>query len=126
MQYITDTYPPETIKRMEVMDKRCRQAAREYFTKRCEYYRQFTGGSYTRVTIRDQKTRWGSCSSRGTLSFNYRLIFAPPVMIHMNHSRYFWNLVGFVMPEYKIHRAWLKEHGRELNIEYHMKRLNLL
>ena len=60
MQYITDTYPPETIKRMEVMDKRCRQAAREYFTKRCEYYRQFTGGSYTRVTIRDQKTRWGA------------------------------------------------------------------
>lgn len=138
MHYTTDTYPPETIKRMEVMDRRYRQAAREYFTKRCEHYRQLTGGSYTRVTIRDQKTRWGSCSTSGTLSFNYRLMFAPPRVLdyvvvhelchltHMNHSRDFWNLVGSVMPEYKEHRAWLKRHGRELNIEEHMKRLNLL
>lgn len=138
MHYATDTYPPDTIKRMEVMDRRYRQAAREYFTKRCEHYRQLTGGSYTRVTIRDQKTRWGSCSTSGTLSFNYRLMFAPLRVLdyvvvhelchltHMNHSRNFWNLVGSVMPEYKEHRAWLKQHGRELNIEDHMKRLNLL
>lgn len=138
MHYTTDTYPPETIKRMEVMDRRYRQAAREYFSRRCEYYRQLTGGSYTRVTIRDQKTRWGSCSTSGTLSFNYRLMYAPPRVLdyvvvhelchltHMNHSRDFWELVGSVMPEYKVHRAWLKQHGRELNIEDHMKRLNLL
>ncbi|MDE6673990.1 MAG: M48 family metallopeptidase, partial [Acetatifactor sp.] len=47
-------------------------------------------------------------------------------LTHMNHSREFWNLVGFVMPEYKVHRTWLKLHGQELNIESHMKRLNLL
>ncbi len=134
----TGVYPPETIKRMEVMDRRCRQAAREYFAERCRYFLQFTGGSYSRITIRDQKTRWGSCSSTGTLSFNYRLMFAPPRVLdyvvvhelchltHMNHSREFWNLVASVMPEYKTYRNWLKEHGRELNIEYHMKRLNLL
>lgn len=134
----TNSYPIETIKRMEVMDRRYRQAAREYFAGRCAYYRQFTGGNYTRITIRDQKTRWGSCSSTGTLSFNYRLMFAPPRVLdyvvvhelchltHMNHSREFWDLVASVQPDYKVYRNWLKEHGRELNIEDHMKRLNLL
>lgn len=131
-------YSPETLRRMEVMDRRYRQAAREYFGKRCEYYLPFTGGSYERITIRDQKTRWGSCSSSGTLSFNYRLMFAPPRVLdyvvvhelchltHMNHSREFWNLVEEVMPEYQEYRSWLKQHGSELNIEDHMKRLNLL
>lgn len=135
---IQKPYSPDTIRRMEVMDRRYRQAARDYFTKRCAYYRQFTGGSYTRITIRNQKTRWGSCSSTGTLSFNYRLMFAPPRVLdyvvvhelchltHMNHSRDFWNLVASVMPDYKQYKAWLKEHGQELNIEDHMKRLNLL
>ncbi|MDE5950124.1 MAG: M48 family metallopeptidase, partial [Acetatifactor sp.] len=78
MSHITNSYPPETIKRMEVMDRRYRKAAREYFAGRCEYYRQFTGGSYTRITIRDQRTRFVICYSNGTLSFNYLLIFAPP------------------------------------------------
>ncbi len=136
MSKAATAYPPETLKRMEVMDRRCRQAAREHFAGRCRHYLQFTGGS--RITVRDQKTRWGSCSSTGTLSLNYRLMFAPPRVLdyvvihelchltHMNHSREFWNLVASVMPEYKIHRNWLKEHGQELHIENHMKRLNLL
>lgn len=138
MSKAATAYPLETLKRMEVMDRRCRQAAREHFAGRCRHYLQFTGGSYSRITVRDQKTRWGSCSSTGTLSFNYRLMFAPPRVLdyvvihelchltHMNHSREFWNLVASVMPEYKIHRNWLKEHGQELHIENHMKRLNLL
>ena len=138
MPNISKSYSPDTIKRMEVMDRRYRQAAREYFTKRCAHYHQFTGGCYRRITIRDQKTRWGSCSSTGTLSFNYRLMFAPPRVLdyvvvhelchltHMNHSREFWNLVSAVMPDYQKYKAWLKEHGQELNIESHMKRLNLL
>ena len=138
MSKAATAYPPETLKRMEVMDRRCRQAAREHFAGRCRHYLQFPGGSYSRITVRDQKTRWGSCSSTGTLSLNYRLMFAPPRVLdyvvihelchltHMNHSREFWNLVASVMPEYKIHRNWLKEHGQELHIENHMKRLNLL
>ena len=138
MPNISKSYSPDTIKRMEVMDRRYRQAAREYFTKRCAHYHPFTGGCYRRITIRDQKTRWGSCSSTGTLSFNYRLMFAPPRVLdyvvvhelchltHMNHSREFWNLVSAVMPDYQKYKAWLKEHGQELNIESHMKRLNLL
>ncbi len=131
-------YSTEDIKRMQVMDNRYRNAAKEYFTKRVEHYIQITGGTYTRITIRDQKTRWGSRSSSGTLSFNYRLMYAPLKVLdyvvvhelchitHMNHSKEFWNMVASILPDYKESRNWLKEHGRELNIEHHMKRLNLL
>ena len=63
-------------KRLAVMEKRYRNAARAAFESRTAYYHKITGGHYTAITVRDQKSRWGSCSSRGTLSFNYRLIFA--------------------------------------------------
>ena len=121
-------------KRLQVMEKRYRNAAREYFTVRTAYYHNITGGNYTTITIRDQKSRWGSCSSRGTLSFNYRLIFAPPIILdyvvvhelchltHMNHSKDFWNMVKQVMPDYQTHKNWLREHGHELSMEHHMKR----
>ena len=131
-------YTPEELKRMQVMDNRYRKAAKEYFTKRVEHYIELTGGTYTRITIRDQKTRWGSRSSSGTLSFNYRLMYAPLKILdyvvvhelchitHMNHSKDFWNMVGSILPDYKESRNWLKEHGRELDIEHHMLRLNIL
>lgn len=101
-------------------------AAKEYFPKRAAYFRQFTGGTYNRITIRDQKTRWGSCSARGTLSFNWRLMLAPPAILdyvvvhelchltHMNHSTAFWQAVESVYPDYRSARKWLKEHGQEL------------
>lgn len=120
-------------KRLETLEKRYRSAARAQFEQRCAYFHQFTGGSYTSVIIRDQKTRWGSCSSRGTLSFNYRLIFAPPAVLdyvvvhelchltHMNHSKEFWNMVGSVMPDYKTHKKWLREHGQELTLEHYLE-----
>ena len=102
--------------------------ARKIFEAKVAYYQQFTGGDYTSITIRDQKTRWGSCSGRGTLSFNWRLILAPPEILdyvvvhelchltHMNHSKEFWNLVGSVIPDYKIRRKWLKENGHTLKL----------
>ncbi len=120
-------------KRMETLEKRYRSAARSRLENRVAYYHQFTGGKYTSVTIRDQKTRWGSCSSRGTLSFNYRLIFAPSEVLdyvvvhelchltHMNHSKDFWNMVASVMPEYKLHKKWLREHGHELTLSHYME-----
>lgn len=121
------------IKRLQILEKRYRSAARTQFEQRCAYYRTFTGGSFSSITIRDQKTRWGSCSSRGTLSFNYRLIFAPPAVLdyvvvhelchltHMNHSKEFWNLVGSVMPDYRAHRRWLKDHGQELTLTRYLE-----
>lgn len=101
-------------------------AAKEYFPKRAAYFQQFTGGTYSRITIRDQKTRWGSCSARGTLSFNWRLMLAPPAVLdyvvvhelchltHMNHSAAFWQAVENVYPDYRTARKWLKDHGHEL------------
>ncbi len=80
-----------------------------------------------RVTVRDTKSRWGSCSARGDLSFSWRLMLAPePVfdyvvaheaahLVEMNHSPRFWRLVGRLMPDYETHRAWLKSHGARLH-----------
>lgn len=108
------------------LEQRYIAAAKEYFPKRVAYFNQFTGGSYNRITIRDQKTRWGSCSAKGTLSFNWRLMLAPPsipdyVIVHelchltyMNHSAAFWNKVESVYPDYRGARKWLKDHGHEL------------
>ena len=102
--------------------------ARKIFEAKVAYYNQFTGGNYTSITIRDQKTRWGSCSGRGTLSFNWRLILAPPEILdyvvvhelchltHMNHSKEFWELVESVIPDYKTKRKWLKENGHTLRL----------
>jgi len=112
----------------QALKKRYVEAAREYIPKRVAYYHQFTGGKYSQITIRDQKTRWGSCSSKGTLSFNYKLMLAPPKVLdyvvvhelchltHMNHSKEFWQAVESVMPDYKIHRKWLKENGNNLSV----------
>ena len=79
-----------------------------------------------RVTVRDQKTRWGSCSARGTISLNWRLIHAPAfvvdyLIIHelmhrreMNHSKRYWNLVAAAFPEYQRAEKWLKNSPLEL------------
>lgn len=108
------------------LEKRYIAAAKDYFPKRVAYYLQFTGGSYERISIRDQKTRWGSCSAKGTLSFNWRLMLAPPavldyVVVHelchltyMNHSAAFWQKVESIYPDYRSSRRWLKDHGQEL------------
>ncbi|MBQ8591846.1 MAG: M48 family metallopeptidase [Lachnospiraceae bacterium] len=112
----------------QYLEKRYREAAKEYIPKRVDYFVTLTGGSYERITIRDQKTRWGSCSGRGTLSFNWKLMLAPPAILdyvvvhelchltHMNHSRDFWQAVELVLPDYKERRQWLKEHGEELQL----------
>lgn len=78
---------------------------------------------YGRMSIRDQKTRWGSCSSKGNLNFNWRLLMMPEeimdyVVVHelahrreMNHSPRFWQIVEMYIPDYQKRRQWLKENG---------------
>lgn len=82
---------------------------------------------FSGVSIRDQKTRWGSCSSTGRISLNWRLVMAPPevsdyIVIHelmhlreMNHSHLFWKLVREVCPQCKLYERWLSEHQSELS-----------
>ena len=84
------------------------------------------GVSYGRIRIGAQRTLWGSCSGRGTLSFNWRLVLAPSdvvdyVVVHElchlrvpNHSRSFWTLLERHRPRWRDQRAWLREHGPEL------------
>ena len=104
-----------------------REAAREAIGQKLWYYASRMGVTYGRVSIRDQKTRWGSCSAEGNLNFNWRLIMAPPgvmdyVVVHelahrkeMNHSRNFWKVVEEAMPDYRKYKAWLKENGNILH-----------
>ncbi len=94
--------------------------------ERVAYYAPKVGVTYGRITIRNQRTRWGSCSSKGNLNFNCLLMLAPPevldsVVVHelchrleMNHSKRFYDEVLRVFPEYRRWHGWLKEHGNEL------------
>jgi predicted metal-dependent hydrolase len=93
---------------------------------RCAVHAQTLGVSVTSLTLRDQSTRWGSCSSTGRLNFNWRLILAPPFvldyvaahevahLVEMNHSPAFWRACKRALPDMERGRAWLKAHGRQL------------
>ena len=93
---------------------------------RLAYFIPRVGATPGRIAIRDQKSRWGSCSRKGNLNFNWKLIMAPPqaldyVVIHelchlreFNHSPKFWALVAAQMPEYEAWKKWLKAHAEDL------------
>ncbi|OUQ15671.1 metal-dependent hydrolase [Lachnoclostridium sp. An14] len=108
------------------LEARYRELARAVIGQRVSYFAAKMGVTYGRISIRDQKTRWGSCSGRGNLNFNWKLVLMPPevldyVVVHelahrkqMNHSPLFWAEVGRVLPDYESRRRWLKEHGKEV------------
>lgn len=98
--------------------------AKAIFPDRLQGYAREFGLEVKRVSVRGQKTRWGSCSSSGTISLNWKLMQTPPdvldyVIIHelmhireMNHSERFWTLVADACPQYKQAMAWLNENGK--------------
>jgi len=100
--------------------------ARELILPKVEQYSRALGVEAGKVTVRCQRTLWGSCTKDGNLSFNCLLCLCPPevldyVVIHelchriyMDHSKAFWEKVGELCPDYKICRRWLKEKGRSL------------
>ena len=94
--------------------------------RRVAYYAEKLGVSYGKITLRQQKTRWGSCSSEKNLNFNWLLILAPSevldyVVVHelchrreMNHSQAFWKEVEKILPDYRERQKWLKDNGWRL------------
>ena len=100
------------------------EKALKIIPERVKYYAALLGVTYGRITIRNQKTRWGSCSNRGNLNFNCLLMLAPPevldsVVVHelchlkeMNHSKQFYAEVLRVFPNYWRCHDWLEEHGK--------------
>ena len=109
-----------------VLEQWYRVQAAKLMNKTADMLSAKLGITYNRLTIRGQKSRWGSCSSKGNLSFNWKLIMAPEpvinyVIIHelahlkeMNHTKRFWELVTEHCPRWREHKKWLKNHEAEL------------
>jgi len=99
-----------------------RKRAREYISERLKAYSARTGIGYRAFRITSARRRWGSCSSKDSLNFTWRLIRAAPEavdyvivhelchVVHKNHSKNFWLLVESIMPDYRVQRQWLKEN----------------
>ncbi|MDF2840148.1 MAG: hypothetical protein K0Q99_920 [Clostridia bacterium] len=104
------------------------EKAEEEIKQRAKEFGMIIGVHYNHIRIKDTKTRWGSCSSKGNLNFNFRILMAPKevmdyIIVHelchlkqMNHSKAFWNEVAQYMPDYSIHKEWLKANGRTLYV----------
>lgn len=109
-----------------VVEKWLKQTILEYFQVKSDEYSALLGVTVKKVSIRETKSRWGSCSAQGSLSYNWRLIFAPREVIdyvvahevahlqEMNHSVKFWRLVAHLHPEAQKARHWLKLNGSKL------------
>ncbi|WP_420403056.1 M48 family metallopeptidase [Nisaea sp.] len=104
-----------------------KREARREISQRARFYAGQLGRRPSRISIRDTRSRWGSCSSNGALSFSWRLIMAPEHvldyvcaheaahLIEMNHSQRFWTLVERLVADMDMSRAWLKRHGATLH-----------
>jgi predicted metal-dependent hydrolase len=114
------------LERLTLTEPQGRREARARITLIAQSEALALGVRYSRIALRDQRSRWGSCSTRGTLSFNWRLVLAPHdvldyVVVHEvchllehNHGPAFWQLVGSRRPAWREAKAWLDAHGWEL------------
>lgn len=120
-------FDPAEVAPEAIIARWLRERARDVLIERAAHFAAQLGVRYARLTVRDTRTRWGSCSSRGGINFSWRLILAPRpvldyVVIHelahlreLNHSPRFWALVAAHCPDYAQHRAWLNQHGARLH-----------
>ncbi len=112
--------------RTPAIERWYRRAARSEIEPRVQRACALAGTSYTRLTIRGQRTRWASCSRSGSMSFNWRLLLAPEAVLDyvvwhevchlevMDHSPRFWRLVAARSPAYREHVRWLRANGATL------------
>ncbi len=104
-----------------------RLVARDRLAAACDRHAATLGTHWRKLTLRDPRSRWGSCTSAGDLMFSWRLIMAPPAVLdyvaahevahrlHMDHSPRFWSVVERVVPDYQRYRQWLRSHGNTLH-----------
>ena len=112
----------------EALERWYRSRARIEVSQRLDATTARAGLSYAGLQIRGQRTRWASCSPKGAMSFNWRLLLAPPEILdyvvehevtHLevhDHSSRFWSLLAQRSPGYKAHEAWLRRHGPSLRL----------
>lgn len=106
--------------------------ARDALAGASDHYADLLGQSYSRISLRDTRSRWGSCSSAGALMYSWRLIMAPPEvlryvaahevahLVEMNHAPAFWEQVAMIFPDYRPRRQWLRDHGDKLHrVQFH-------
>lgn len=115
--------PPESLR--QTLKKWYSDMAREKFSERVTYYSNAIGVQPNRIAVRNQARRWGSCSGKGNVNLNLKLIMAPPGILdyvvahelchlrHPNHSPEFWNLLAKTVPDFAERRRWLKENGHK-------------
>ncbi|MDX5413920.1 MAG: M48 family metallopeptidase, partial [Rhodobacterales bacterium] len=104
-----------------------KQAARDRLAAASDHYAARLGRGYTRLTLRDTRSRWGSCTADGGLMYSWRLVMAPPEVLayvaahevahlaEMNHSDAFWAVVTRLYGDYRAPRRWLREKGGDLH-----------
>lgn len=117
---------PDVPKMTEAEFEELVRQALEVIPKVMARFAPVVGVTYGHITIRNQRTRWGSCSTKGNLNFNCLLLRAPQDVLeyvvvhelchrkHMNHSAAFWDEVAAILPDYKASRDWLKREGGAL------------
>ena len=121
IKYFRNTQPSLLPERSRKDYLKYKKLAREIAEKKLEYFNQFYNFSFNKISIRNQKTRWGSCSKNGNLNFSYRIIFLPEnlcdyIIVHelchlgeFNHSEKFWDLVVKTIPKYKEIRKKIRK-----------------
>jgi predicted metal-dependent hydrolase len=119
--------PPEVTVR-DALERWYRRRARAEVAPRLDAACARWGSAYTTLQIRGQRTRWASCSSSGAMSFNWRLLLAPPAVLDyvvehevvhlevLDHSQRFWILLAERVPDWRLHERWLRAHGHALRL----------
>lgn len=127
-EFIITTNTKDTKVLKAAMEKWYRTKALEKIIERINHFQRYFEVKPNGIRIKDQKTRWGSCSSKRNLNFNFRCIMAPESvidylivhemchLIYMDHSKRFWNLVEDILPDYKERRMWLKNNEIKMRL----------
>lgn len=120
--------PDETLDLRPLVESHLQQYAKQFLPVEVSDWARKHDWNPRRITVRNQSTRWGSCSEKGTISLNWRLVQVPREVCdyvilhelchldHLNHSRAFWNRLHQVCPDYRAHEAWLKAHTARLGL----------